>query len=165
MKYFKILFLLLFISLSSFVVHKFYVSIYQVNFNQEKKQIEITARIFYDDLNLALSKKSNTKTNLGLPNETKNDIDLLQTYLKSHFFVKINGKPKEILFLSKETETNIVVCYFKIQNISKIRTIEIESNALFEIDAEQQNIIQFKANGKKQNLLLTQNNVKGLLNF
>ena len=163
MKLFRILFLSLFISLTSFAIHKFYVSIYQVNFNQEKKQIEITARIFYDDLNLALAKKFNTKTNIGLPNETKSDIDFFQTYIKSHFFVKVNGKPKEILFLSKETEANIVVCYFKIPNISKIKTIEIESNALFEIDAEQQNIIQFKAYGKKQNLLLTQNNVKGLL--
>ena len=44
---------LLFLGLSSFSFHKFYVSIYQVDFVAEKKRVEITARIFMDDLNLA----------------------------------------------------------------------------------------------------------------
>ena len=41
--------------LMSFSVHKFYVSIYQINFNQKKQMLEITSRIFIDDLNQVLS--------------------------------------------------------------------------------------------------------------
>ena len=47
------------ISLSSFEMHKFYVAIFQVQFVPEKKRIQITSRIFLDDLKakIALSKK------------------------------------------------------------------------------------------------------------
>lgn len=161
----RFLLILLIITCSSFAVHKFYVSIYQINFNQDKKQVEITARIFYDDLNKALEKTNQVKTHIGLPQENVTDVKLMQDYIKNHFSVKINGKSKPLLFLSHEIETNIVICYFKITGITKVQNIEVNSNALFEIDSEQQNIIQIKANNKKQNLLLTQNNVKGLLNF
>ena len=62
----RFLLILLIITCSSFAIHKFYVSIYQINFNQDKKQVEITARIFYDDLNKALEKTNQVKTHIGL---------------------------------------------------------------------------------------------------
>ena len=48
-------------ALSSFSIHKFYVSIYKVEFVPEKKRIEITARIFLDDITVALEKEYKTK--------------------------------------------------------------------------------------------------------
>ena len=37
--------LLIIVGLSSFGFHKFYVSIYQINYNQKKQMLEITSRI------------------------------------------------------------------------------------------------------------------------
>ena len=54
----KIVFIaIFFIGLCSFTIHKFYVSVTQINFVPEKKVIQITARFFIDDLNNALEKK------------------------------------------------------------------------------------------------------------
>ncbi len=154
----------LFLILTSFVVHKFYVSIYQINYKSEKKQIEITSRIFYDDMNTVLEKKFNKKIHIGQANETEADILLMKAYILNHFSIKVNGKTKTINYLSKETEANVAICYFKITDVAKIKTLEIENTALFELNSDQQNIIQTNIYNKKQNLLLTQNNVKGLLN-
>lgn len=163
----SILYCLLFlsiISLSSFAIHKFYVSIYQINYAQDKKMIQITSRIFYDDLNMVLKKKFNKTTHIGESEESEEDIQLMKKYISDHFLIKVNGKQKSINYLSKEIEANIVICYFKITDVAKIKSLEIESTALFELDSNQQNIIQTTIYNKKQNLLLTPDNVKGLLN-
>ena len=43
---------------------------------------------------------------------------------------------------------------------TKIKTLEIKNTSLFDLNSEQQNIIQTSIYGKKQSLLLTANNQK-----
>jgi hypothetical protein len=151
------------ILLSSFTMHKFYVGMFQLKFVPQKKELQITTRIFIDDINLALEKKFQKKTFLGEPNETKEDEVLLQKYLAEKFKVKINNRSKNYIFLSKEIENNVVICYLKVKDISKINSLEVENSILMEVYAEQQNIIQFDNNGDKNSLLLTDENFKGKL--
>jgi hypothetical protein len=126
-----------------------------------KKRIEITARIFIDDLNLALKRKAGKTIHIGEPNETTEEVILLKNYLSQHLKIKTNGAVTPILFVNKELEGNIVICYLKAENVAKIKTLEIENNNLMELNSEQQNVIQTTINGKKQSLLLTNENPKG----
>ena len=66
---------------TSFGYHKFYMAIYQINYVAAKKRIEITARLFTDDLNVVLEKKYHKKTAIGLVNETAEDEILLKKYI------------------------------------------------------------------------------------
>ena len=150
-----ILTLVLFIGLSSFNLHKFYVSIYQVDFVPEKKRVEITARIFIDDLNLALEKEYSTKIHLGEKSETTQDVTLLQKYMQKNLRVSIDNKEKEILFLSKEVENNVLIIYLKIEDIKKMSSIKIHNNALLTLYSDQQNIIQTNIYNKKKNYIFT----------
>lgn len=156
--------IVLLVGMSSFAIHKFYVSIYQINYAQEKKMLQITSRIFTDDLNVVLKKKFNIKTHAGEAEESPEDIVLMKKYILENFTIKINGQQKTIHYLSKELEGNVLICYYRITDISKIKSIEIQNTALLELNDEQQNIIQTNIYGKKQSLLLTFENVKGLLN-
>lgn len=157
------LLLLLFVSLSSMTVHKFYVAIYKVEFAPQKKMLQITTRIFVDDLNIALEKKYNKKTFLGEGKESENDVVLLKKYLAEKFVVKVNGEQKAMNFLSKELENNVLICYLNSKEISKIKTLEIQNSVLTEIYDEQQNIIQANFNGEKHSLLLTAEKTNGML--
>lgn len=157
------LFLIAIIILSSFAVHKFYVGMFQMKFVPQKKELQITTRIFIDDINLALEKKFHRKTFIGEPKETKEDEVLLQKYIAEKFKVKINNQSKNFVFLSKEIENNVVICYLKVKELSKINSFEVENSILMEIYPEQQNIIQFDNNGEKQSLLLTEETFKGKL--
>jgi hypothetical protein len=159
-----IAFLLLFFVLTGFSMHKFYVSIYQIDYAQDKSMLQITSRIFVDDLNAVLKSKFNKETHLGAANESEEDVVLMKKYLLEKFSIKVNGNPKAINYLSKELEANVLICYYNIKEIKKIKSIEIQNTALFELNSEQQNIIQTNIYKKKKNLLLTSDNVKGLLN-
>lgn len=138
-------------------------SIYQVNYNAEKKMLQITSRIFIDDLNASLSKNFNQKIHIGEENESANDLILMKKYLSEHLVIKVNGQPKIINFLSKELDGNVVVCYFNIKEIQKIKSIEIKNTALFDLNAEQQNIIQTNILGNKQSFLLISENISGII--
>jgi hypothetical protein len=149
--------------LMSFSAHKFYTSICKIDYNAPKKRLEITARIFIDDLNLAISEKYNRKSNLVSDNETTEDVNFLKKYISEKLIVTVNGKSVPIRFLSKEVEDNVLICYLNSNAIAKIKTLEIQNTLLTEMFEEQQNIVQLNINSKKQTLLLSTSTTKGML--
>lgn len=157
---------ILFLSLTAFSFHKFYMGVFQVNYAAEKKMIQITSRIFIDDLNNGMEKKYHQKTFVGTDRETQADIDLLKKYLAENFSIKINGQSKPITFLSKEVESNdVLVCYSRIKDIDKFKTIEITNTILVDWNAEQQNITHISAFGTKKSVLFTESSRKELLKY
>ncbi|MCP2029906.1 hypothetical protein L1276_005101 [Flavobacterium sp. HSC-32F16] len=165
-KWFYPLIGILFLSLSAFAFHKFYVGVFQVEYAAEKKMIQITSRIFIDDLNNAMEKKYHKKTFVGTEKETQADLDLFKKYLAENFTIKINGQTKPITFLSKETEAgDVLVCYSKIKDVDKFKTIEISNTILVDWNGEQQNITHISAFGTKRSVLFTESSRKELLKY
>lgn len=163
-KILRLLFLMMFFtSIMSFVAHKFYVAIYQVNYAQDKKMIQITSRIFVDDLNSILKEKYKKRTLLGEASESVDDVVLMKKYLAENFVLKVNGQTKAVNFLSKEMEGNVLICYYNVKDVSKIKTLEIQNTVLLDFTNEQQNIVHTKIYEKKQSFLFTSENVKGML--
>ena len=156
---------ILFLTLTSFSVHKFYVALYQVNYAPEKKMLQITTRIFVDDLNSAVGKKYSKKINLGSENESVDDVNFLKKYFSEKFYIKVNGQTKPILFLSKEMEGDVLICYFSVKEIQKINSLEIYNAVITEGNAEQQNIMHFNVSGVKNTLLFTESTSKGMLKY
>ena len=137
--------------------------IYQVNYVPVKKRIEITTRLFVDDLNVVLEKKYNKKTALGLTNESAEDEILLKKYLSEHIFFKINGSKKAFQFVSKELDNNVLVCYLKIMDVPKINSLEIQNDVFVAQFPDQQNLVQSTIYGEKKSVLLSNSTVFGTL--
>jgi hypothetical protein len=156
----------LFVLSSAFTFHKFYVGVFQVNYAPEKKMLQITSRIFIDDLNNAMEKKYHKKTFVGTSKETQADVDLLKKYLSENFSIKVNGQSKEITFLSKEVEADdVLVCYSRIKNIDKFKTLEILNSVLLDWNSEQQNITHITAFNTKKSVLFTESSRKEVLKY
>ena len=140
--------------------------VFQVNYAAEKKMIQITSRIFVDDLNKGIEKKYNKKTYIGTDKETHADIELLKKYLSENLSIKINGQLKTIAFLSKELEADdVLVCYSRITAVEKFKTLEISNTVLVDWNAEQQNITHISAFGTKRSVLFTESSRKEVLKY
>ncbi|WPO80852.1 DUF6702 family protein [Flavobacterium sp. KACC 22761] len=156
----------LFLLLSAFAFHKFYMGVFQVNYAADKKMIQITSRIFVDDLNNGIEKKYHKKTFIGTEKETPEDVEILKKYLAENFTIKVNGQPKVIAFLSKEVESgDVLVCYSRIKDIDKFKTLEISNTILVDWNAEQQNITHISAFGTKKSVLFTESSRKEVLKY
>ncbi len=156
---------LLFLSLTAFNVHKFYMGMYQVNYAPEKKTIEITSRIFIDDLNKAIEKKYHKKVSLGAEKENPEDLILLQKYISSHFSIKVNEQSQTMNFLSKEMEGDVLICYWKIKDIKEIKSLQIYNAVLTDWNSEQQNIVHLNVLGKKNSFLFTDSSTNNVLKY
>jgi hypothetical protein len=140
-------------------------AIFQVNYAPEKKMLQITSRIFMDDLNLALEKKYGKKTNLGLEKETVEDLNLLKKYFNENLIIKVNGQTKPLTFLSKEVEGDVLISYCRVAEVAKLQTAEINNTLLTHWNSEQQNILHFNAFGEKKSFLFTASNKTEVLKF
>jgi len=149
----KITFVALLFILSSFTAHKFYVSINQIEYKSDKKEVQITARYFIDDLNNALEKMHNTKFYLESKIQTTAQEKLLTEYLHQNFSVKINSNLSTLKIIDKELEDDVLIFYIVIEKVSKIKTLEIKNTMLFDFSNEQQNIIHSNINGIKKSIL------------
>jgi hypothetical protein len=140
-------------------------AIYQINFAPEKKMLQITSRIFLDDLNNALSKKYNKKVVLGTDKESEEDVNALKKYLAENFSIKVNGQTKAMNFLSKEIDDDVLVCYLNCTAISKVTSLEIHNSVLVDWQSEQQNITHVTVLGNKKSVLFTDNTTKQVLKY
>jgi len=160
---FKILFILLIVPLFAFTAHKYYISLIKVEYKTESKSIQVTMRIFIDDLQEAINKTYNKNFELG-ESDKKNDIDtLINNYIKNNFVIKINSQNKNYLFLGKEDEKDVIFLYLEVENIESIQSIEIKNSMLMDVFPEQKNIIKLTINDTKKTFLLTKEKDKDLL--
>ena len=162
----KSLLILLILSLFAFIaVHKYYVSVTQIDYIKEKKSVQITSRIFIDDFEKLLRERYDQSITLAKDQDEK-QIDLyIEKYLKSKLKININNKPVNLVFIGKEYEDDIMNCYLEIENISEITSFEVVNEVLFDMFKEQKNIVRTFINSKHKSFVLIPEKDKGMLNF
>ena len=152
----KILLVLSFLAIGSgsLLAHPFYVSICQVDFNKVNRRLEISVKIFADDLLLALNNMGKSKIFLGEKHENQSTNEYIFEYLKSNLAFKINNEKKDYNFIGKEIEGDVVWTYLEINDIHFLREIEVKCKILTEVFETQSTIIQINSGNKIRNLLL-----------
>ncbi len=147
--------------------HKFYISVTNVGYSEKDKAIQITTRIFVDDMNAVLKERYDLPSKLGTDKESDLDREYLEKYLRNKFVVEVNGKIQEYTFLGKKYDTDMLICYLEVPKIdlSKVSSITIQNEVLTDIYDEQQNVVHFKVDGKKKSFVLLKSDTKGMLNL
>jgi hypothetical protein len=161
--YYLLLFLI--IPLFAFTLHKYYVSLTEIEYVEKQKSVQIITSIFMDDLEVDMQKQYNKTFNIA----TKQEIDSIDNYfinyLNKHFQISINNHTDNYLYIGKEYEDDIVHFYLEIPNIEQLKSIEVINTSLFQSFENQQNIVKIKVKNFNKTFYLTKNKAKGLLNF
>jgi len=166
MNFLKISLLLsLFLLFTSSTSHKFYVSTTNVEYVKEKQALQLITKIFVDDLEQVLQERYSSSIVLNPKKETEVDVNYLKKYVLQKLKITINDKPVELNYIGKEYDIDIINMYFEVENISELKSIEIENKILFDKFPEQQNIIHLTTPDTKKNMILDKDHPNGLLNF
>ncbi|REE79852.1 hypothetical protein BX611_2750 [Lutibacter oceani] len=165
MKSKKYVFLFLLIPLVAFTIHKYYISLCEIDFIEEKKSIQITLGMFIDDIEFTLNKDNNTTLNIATKNEAQKIDEYFKTYLNNHFKLTINNKLIPYKYIGKEYDDDIVRFYLEIVDIAKLHSIEVINTCLIRDFEDQQNIIKISANKKNKTFYLDKKTYKALLKF
>ena len=163
----KLLFLLLLPLVAFTAAHKFYVSVTNINYSEKDDALQITSRIFIDDMDALLKERYDISSKLATKNESPLAADYIEKYIRGKFVVSINGKVVPYNYLGKEYDNDVMICYIEIPkvNYKNIKTIAVENDVLTDIYEEQQNVVHLKLKDKKKSFVLIKDNNKGMLNL
>lgn len=150
MKHLIALFLLA--PLMSFHAHKFYVSNTIIEYSAQNQTYGITVKMFTDDLETAIGGES---IHLGEENEVINAGALLETYVNGHFKLTFNDQEQMLVYLGKEVENDLTICYFEMLQSTDFHTLKIDNSLLLELFPDQKNIVSLAVGGKSQTLIMT----------
>ena len=168
MHYLKKSFLILLLPMFAFTTaHKFYVSVTNVTYSEKNEALQITSRVFIDDLEEVLKERYDIEANLDSEQESEITQEYLKKYLRAKFVVEVNGELRSYEYVGKKFDNDVVIFYLEIPELkfSELKSIQIQNEMLTDMYDEQQNILHFKIDGKKKSFVLMKENTKGVLNL
>lgn len=166
MKSIKLISVIAIFFLCSFnTLHKYYVSITQIEFVKEQQSVQIISRIFIDDFESVLRKRYDKSITLDRGDDETQIDDYIKKYLLTKIKISINNQEVIPNFIGKKYDDGIMHCYLEIENVKSISTFQIKNKVLFDMFEDQKNVIRTNINNKNKTVVLTAQNGKGLLNF
>ncbi|ALJ06138.1 peptidase E [Pseudalgibacter alginicilyticus] len=165
MKYLRFFIVVFFPLLAFTTVHKYYISVTEINFIQERKSVQITSRIFIDDFESLLRERYDKSITLAVNSESKTTEQYIEKYLKQKMNFKINGKEVNFDFIGKEYDRDVMICYLEITGVKSISTFEVSNAVLFDLFEDQKNIIKTKINSQQKSHILILQKDKILLSY
>jgi hypothetical protein len=158
--------LILLIPLFAFTTaHKFYVSVTNVGYSEKNDALQITSRVFIDDLDKLLKERYDIDAKLSTVEESELSDEYLEKYLRAKFSVEINEKTRPYKLIGRKYDNDVCIFYLEIEAIDlpAIKSIQIENQLLTDMFDEQQNVLHFKINEKKKSFVLIKSDTKGML--
>jgi len=144
---------LVWVLFSSF--HPYYVSVTDIKYNEQEKTLQISCRVFTDNLEDALEKNYKKQIDILHPKDKKEVDALLTDYLSKHVKMKVNGKIETLNFIGYEKEEEAVWCYMEIKNVEILKSLTIENTLLYDYLTQQMNMVHTEVKGKKQSSKIT----------
>ena len=150
----------------TWLAHPFHVSVCDVEFNDKTKSLEISQRIFLDDLEEALRKKSGwTTLDVVNPSDKKRFDALMKEFVIENLSLEINNKPVKLSYLGHELESDAIWCYLEVTGVNNLTTIGVENSVLIDTFPDQVNLVHVKKEGKIRSLKLYRDNIKGSIDY
>ena len=131
-------------------LHEFHSSVMQVDHNAKSKTLQVTVRLFTDDLCLALEGAGAPKMELGTQSEPPSVNEYVESYLRKNVAFVVNGKEVVFNYLGKEAQLDATWCYLEIEKIGNVRKLEIDNTLMLSEFDDQTNMVNLNIDGRKK---------------
>jgi hypothetical protein len=142
-------------------MHKFYVSIAEVDFNSSSKMFEISLKFIGHDLEEAMTASGIPILHLGTEKEHEKADYYLQKYIKESFSLIAEETALNIRFIGKEINNDdFIYCYLESEKIDPLpKQITIRNSLLTEVFDKQSNTVYLTVGSQKINCQLNKSKV------
>ncbi|HEY6974959.1 MAG TPA: DUF6702 family protein [Chitinophagaceae bacterium] len=131
------------------LIHPFFVSMTDINYNSKEKELEISVRIFTDDLENTLRKYHSTDLDILHPADIRQMNSFVNDYIQKHLLLNVNGSSAQMSFLGYEEQSESIWSYFEVKSINNVQKLNITNSLLHDYNTNQVNMIHVKANDKE----------------
>lgn len=135
------------------LLHPFHVSVCEVTYDEASRAVQITHRIFLDDLEQGLRRMTGDD-HLDITVLSDGNRKSLEAYFRKNFEVRLDGQVTKYAYLGHEIENDVMWCYVEITSVTSLPKISLKDQILTEIYEDQKNIVHFKIGEDKKSFIL-----------
>lgn len=154
----KCLFLGLFIMLvSAFHIskHPFYLGVIDIKHDVKQHALNVSVKLFINDIEDALKKTSNRSIDLLNPkNKAEMEAELF-SYVKKRLSITVDNKATTLDFIGYEREEEAIWVYIEIKKVNQPKNLKVDTRLLYDFIPQQSNIVHAEINGVKKNSKVT----------
>ena len=140
------------------ISHRYYFSLSEIKVDTKKKSLELSCKLFTDDIEDALLKLNHIKVDLGSSEKNKLVQQQVEKYLHERFKIVINGIPVVPHLIGFEAENEVTWFYLESTLNSKPTNpvkIKITNSLLYDFLPDQTNLVHLTCDEKEQTEKLT----------
>jgi len=164
MKNYILLFLLAFASTG--FGHKYYVSIAELEYDQDLKIIEGSIKMTAHDFEAILENKFNQRIHIEELSDTSEVGMYIEKYLWNHFKIISKGVELKPNFVGKEVSLRQeLFLYFTFSEVKDPKDIKIINRLLFDVFPAQQNIVHYKYGEQTKSVTLVSSKTSDIIQF
>ena len=134
--------------------HPFYISVTEVNHNSKDQTLEISCKMFADDLEKTLEQDYKTSFDISDAKSKATADKLIADYIKKHLSFVVDNKNAVLQYVGYEKDKESAYCYFQIDHIPAVKKLDITNSLLFDFNTGQINIMHVVVNNKRQSTKL-----------
>jgi len=138
----------------AFTSHPFYISVTEMLLNSKTKSLEISCKMFAEDLEDVLKQNYKMPVDLGNDKMQAQNNKLINDYILKHLSINIDSKTAALHFVGFEKENESVYCYYEVLNVPAIQKMTVNNTILQDYKQEQINIIHVIVNGNRKSTKL-----------
>jgi hypothetical protein len=147
------------------LAHPVHLSLTEVQHNPTAGTLEVSHRIFIDDLEAAIEQQYKVKTYLASNKQVPDADRYVRAYVEQRFLLYVDGKPAKPQIIGYEYEADAIWVYAEVGQVAPARQFRVVSKLLLELFDDQTNIVSVKAHQQKKSLRLGKDNEYGDLEF
>ena len=127
--------------------HKFYLSNTTIEFNSQNRAIEITSKIFTDDLEHAI--EAQCYRYHSLYPQTPEVYELVKKYIGENLNLQVAGRNVVINFLGYSVDNDMTTLFLEGNYFDPISVV-VNNTILLDMYSDQQNIVEVRWNGQSK---------------
>ena len=145
--------------------HPFHVSISTFQLNQKTRNLEITMKLFTEDLESVIETNELPPIKLGSKNEYIKSDSLIFDYLRANINLSLDNKQVYSQWVGKEIENDITWCYLEINNVGEYSTATIVNTIFIANFTDQLNISHFQDEDQIETVMNHKSKISGNIQF
>jgi len=161
-------FIVLLFSLTSFStteVHKYYLSVTEIEYAPKEKSLQIISRLFIDDFQKLLQTRYDASAELIRGENNPKINSYIEKYFEEKLHIHIQNHSLLLKFIGKRYEDDLIICYFEAENVENFKKVTVSNQVLFDLYEDQKNLVHFKKDGDTKSLMLLKDKPKSSLTF
>jgi len=128
---------------SGFSNHPYYMGVTEIKHNAKSQKLEISIKLFANDLELALKKEFHKSLDL-FNGSVDNNNAILNTWCNRHYNLKINSKPYTVIYLGYEIQEEVCWLFLETQILTtEIKQVDVMQDMLYMHFKDQMHIVSF----------------------